>query len=99
MMNMKDFKGYGDDDYIAKMRQLQISYFVQCIDLTNAFNGNVVCDEKRFDYRDIVTHFIDSFPDAPFTQFIEFMGNETVRSGAMTQKEYDDIISGSLDFD
>ena len=47
------------------MRQLQISYFVQCIDLTNAFNGNVVCDEKRSDYRDIVTHFIDSFPDAP----------------------------------
>ena len=83
------------DDYRAKMKQLKVSYFIQCMDLTNAFNGDVVSDEFRNQSREMMSCFIDACPDGSFTQFCESLGRLMVEHGALSKQEFDDILAGN----
>ena len=94
---MKTPKGFGSinkEDYAAKMRELKISYFMQCVDLTIAFNGDSVNDTFRGNTREMVESFVQVYPEASFIQFCESLGAMMVKNGAMTAGEYADILAG-----
>ena len=66
---MKNYKGFAPmsiDDYKAKMKQLKVNYFIQCMDLTNAYNGDVVSDEFRNQSREMMSCFVDTCPKGSF---------------------------------
>ena len=93
---MKNYKGFGsmsEDEFIAKRRQLKISYFVQCLDLTNEFNRSPMSDEVRDNMRGMISEFVYSDPKATFDDFCVSLGKLMVRIGAISQKQFDDITS------
>ena len=82
------------DDYKAKMKQLKVSYFVQCMDLTNAYNGNEISDEFRNQQRGMMSSFVDKCPEGSFTQYCEVLGRAMVDAGGLSKQEFDDILNG-----
>ena len=94
---MKNYKGFASislDEYKAKMKQLKVSYFMQCMDLTNAFNGDNPDEAFRNDQREMMTYFIDRRPEASFTDFCISIGETLTRTGHMSREELQDILDG-----
>ena len=94
MKNQKGFGSINKEDYAAKMRELKISYFMQCVDLTVAFNGDSINDTFRRNTREMVESFVKAYPEASFIQFSESLGAMMVKNGAMTAGEFADILAG-----
>lgn len=96
---MKNYKGFGSidfDDYSNKLRQLQVSYFMQCIDLTNVFNEQEVLDEETRDYhRQMVEQFVTHSPNTTFNDYTRFIGFILMKEGQLTEKEYKDTLNGT----
>ena len=94
MKNYKGFASMSADDYLAKMKQLKVSYFIQCMDLTNAYNGDEISDEFRNQQREMISSFVDQFPEGSFTQYCELLGMVMVDIGKLSKQEFDDILNG-----
>ena len=94
MKNQKGFASINKEDYSAKMRELKISYFMQCVDLTIAFNGDSINDTFRGNTREMVESFIKAYPEASFIQFCESLGKMMVYNGDMSAGEFADILAG-----
>ncbi len=88
MDNYKEFRKMSEDEYDNKFKQLQVSYFMQCIDLTNAFNGNEMDEERRKCTREIVEGFVDDCPNTTFIDLTKFIGFLMMKEGVYTEKEY-----------
>ena len=97
-MSKKNFKGFGEldyEDYQRKLNQLQVSYFMQCLDLTNAFNGGQELGEVGRNFtRGIVEEFVKQKPDSSFIEFSQFLGFFLLKEGEITEKQYEDILNG-----
>ena len=94
---MTKYKGFGPislERYIAQMKELKISYFMQCMDLTNAYNGDVLVldDESRDNARTMMSSFIEHCPEGSFEEFSKTLGKVMVSLGHMSEQEYLDIL-------
>lgn len=83
------------EDYSKKLNQRQVSYFMQCIDLTNAFNGDKGLDEEGRNFqRKMVEEYVKQKSDCSFIDFTKFLGFYMLKEGHITKKEYKDILNG-----
>ena len=84
-----------EEDFTAKMKQLKISHFVQCIDLTNAFNGDETSDYERKTQREMISEFVDHHPEGSFIDFCVSLGRFMVDEGRLTKQQFRDILDGN----
>ena len=82
------------EDFTAKMKQLKISHFVQCIDLTNAYNGDETSDEERKQQREMISEFVDRCPEGSFVDFCVCLGRFMVGEGHISEQQFRDILDG-----
>ena len=94
MKNQKGFGSINKEDYAAKMRELKVSYFMQCVDLTIAFNGDSINDTFRRNTREMVESWVQMCPEGSFIQFCRSLGAMMVKNGAMTAGEFANILAG-----
>lgn len=72
---MKNIKSDMPDDFWSKLHVLQVSHFMQCMDLTCAFNGEEVSDVTRKNRRELFSNYLCHFPEASFLSFCNYMND------------------------
>ena len=92
---MKQDMGLGPmskEEYCSKLHQLKVRYFMQCHDLTDAFNDQTPSDKSRSLTRELVSAFLKKTPEGFFEQFCMTLGEALVDTGVISWQEFNDAI-------
>ena len=95
---MKHDKGLGPmskEEYCSKLHQLKVSHFMQCHDLTSAFNGQTPFDKSGILTRDLVSAFLKKTPQGSFEQFCMTLGEALVDTDVISRQEFNDTIDNA----
>ena len=82
-----------EEEYRSKLHQLKVSHFMQCHDLTSAFNGQTPSDKSRSLTRELVSVFLMEKPEGSFEEFCMNLGAALVDNGVISRQEFNDIIN------